>query len=78
MSGIHSRDVTAMKRCNRRDGEVPTELADRTAASGRLYQPRGSAVSAALWAAVAPFRVLQRPFAGTEHGMGWVVLARAR
>jgi SAM-dependent methyltransferase len=48
---------------------------ERTAASGRLFQPsERTAVLAA--AASAPFRLVQRPFAGTRLGTGLVARAR--
>jgi SAM-dependent methyltransferase len=48
---------------------------ERTAASGRLFQPsdRTAVLTAA---AAAPFRLVQRPFAGTRLGTGLVALAR--
>jgi SAM-dependent methyltransferase len=48
---------------------------ERTAASGRLFQP--SERTALLTAAAsAPFRLVQRPFAGTGLGTGLVASAR--
>jgi SAM-dependent methyltransferase len=49
-------------------------VADRTAASGRLLQPRGSARGLATRWGTAPFRLAQRAFPGT--GTGIVVRAR--
>ena len=48
--------------------------ADRTAASGRLLQPRNALVGAATALAVAPFAVAQRAF--PSHGVG--IVARGR
>jgi SAM-dependent methyltransferase len=48
---------------------------ERTAASGRLYQPSGRAALLTA-AAAAPFRVVQRPFSRTGLGTGLVALAR--
>ena len=49
--------------------------AERTAASGRRFQPRirtGTAIAAAS----APFRILQRPFHSSRMGSGLVAVAR--
>ena len=54
----------------------PDDLAERTAASGRLYQPQHAWQRQLSWAVTLPCRALQRPFATTDHGVGWVVLAR--
>ena len=48
----------------------------RTAASGRMLQPTKKSVFLACAALAAPFRVIQRPFAHTDYGMGYVALAR--
>lgn len=48
---------------------------ERTAASGRWLQPPDWAAPATELAS-APFRLLQRPFAGRDLGPGFVVLAR--
>lgn len=50
-------------------------MSDRTAASGRWLQPPDWAAPA-LWAAGLPLRALQRPFARSRLGTGFVVLAR--
>ena len=55
----------------RRRGETDASLADRTAASGRWLQPPDWSA----WgtrALAAPFGLIQRPFAGTELGTGFV------
>jgi hypothetical protein len=45
-------------------------LAEGTARSGRSFQPgRGRWL---IESAVKPFVHLQRPFAGTEFGIGWI------
>jgi SAM-dependent methyltransferase len=49
--------------------------AERTAASGRLYQPSGRAALVAA-AAATPFRIVQAPFSRTGLGTGLVALAR--
>ncbi|HUY46358.1 MAG TPA: class I SAM-dependent methyltransferase [Streptosporangiaceae bacterium] len=49
-------------------------IAERTAESGRLLQPSGSARGSAIRWGIAPFRVLQRAFPNT--GTGLVVRAR--
>jgi SAM-dependent methyltransferase len=49
---------------------------ERTAASGRLVQPRRQLEFNVVHALVAPFRLLQVPFATTDFGTGYVVLAR--
>ena len=48
----------------------------RTAASGRLMQPKSSATGVLRWAAALPFRAVQRPLASTDSGIGYVALAR--
>jgi len=48
----------------------------RTAASGRWLQPRDG-VAPVIWLATLPFRLMQRPFAATELGTGFVVCAQA-
>jgi SAM-dependent methyltransferase len=50
--------------------------AERTAASGRVFQPRRQLEFNVVYALVAPFRALQVPFATTDFGTGYVVLAR--
>jgi SAM-dependent methyltransferase len=52
--------------------------AEGTALSGRLYQPRSSARVLLNYLVALPFRVLQAPFASTDIGIGYVVLARLR
>src|ERR1022692_1733563 len=49
-------------------------VAERTAGSGRLLQPSGARLGAAIRWGTAPFRVMQRAFPNT--GTGLVVLAR--
>lgn len=48
---------------------------ERTAASGRRFQPK-QALGGAITAASAPFRLLQRPFHRTRLGSGLVAVAR--
>ena len=52
--------------------------AEGTALSGRLFQPRSSARVFLNYLVALPFRVLQAPFASTDIGIGYVVLARLR
>ena len=52
--------------------------AEGTALSGRLFQPKGRGRVLANYLVALPFRVLQRPFASTDVGIGYVVLARLR
>ena len=49
---------------------------ERTSASGRWFQPKSRATAAAFAAVAAPGRLLQTPFARTDVGTGYVVLAR--
>lgn len=58
----------------RRGGKVAVRPA--TAGSGRWLQP-GVLVGYIAWAVTVPFRWLQRPFAGTDRGTGFVVAARS-
>jgi SAM-dependent methyltransferase len=58
----------------RRLAKSSTSVAERTAASGRLYQPGGSLVGTANRIGTAPFRVLQRMF--PDRGVGIVALGR--
>jgi SAM-dependent methyltransferase len=51
-----------------------TSIAERTAASGRLLQPRSAARATVTRWGTAPFRVAQRAF--PNHGTGLVVRAR--
>ena len=55
------------------EGDTPEE---RTSGSGRLFQPRRVATAVACATVAAPARLAQAPFAGTELGTGYVVLAR--
>jgi len=58
----------------RRLARSSTSVAERTAASGRLYQPGGSLVGTANRIGTVPFRVLQRQF--PDRGVGIVALGR--
>jgi SAM-dependent methyltransferase len=62
----------------RREGDrfEDASFEERTAASGRWFQP-GDGRAPVTMAAAAPFRLLQRPFASV-WGNGYVALARAR
>ncbi len=59
---------------SKRLGEAPTDIAERTSGSGRLFQPTKGAIAAATEFGTAPFRMLQRPF--RTKGTGLVALAR--
>jgi SAM-dependent methyltransferase len=59
----------------RRDAGGPT-IAERTSASGRYFQPHAKSAAIACATLAAPFRLAQTPFAGTDIGTGYVVLAR--
>ena len=56
--------------------EATASVEERTASSGRWFQPGGTAAATALAVAAAPGRLLQAPFARGDHGTGYVVLAR--
>jgi SAM-dependent methyltransferase len=58
----------------RRLASLPSSVAERTAASGRLYQPGGSLVGTVNRMGTAPFRGLQRMF--PDRGVGLVALGR--
>jgi len=55
------------------EGDTPEE---RTSGSGRLFQPKQAAAAVAYATVAAPARLVQAPFAGTNLGTGYVVLAR--
>jgi SAM-dependent methyltransferase len=57
----------------RAEGDTPEE---RSSGSGRLFQPTRLPAAVACAAVAAPARLLQAPFAGTDIGTGYVVLAR--
>jgi cyclopropane fatty-acyl-phospholipid synthase-like methyltransferase len=59
----------------RRDAGRPT-VEERTSASGRYFQPHATSVAVACATLAAPFRLAQMPFAGTDIGTGYIVLAR--
>lgn len=56
--------------------EMAPSVAERSASSGRLFQPGGRGRAILNFVIAAPFRVLQWPFSRTDVGMGYVVLAR--
>jgi SAM-dependent methyltransferase len=58
-----------------RRGQKAGSLSERTAASGRYFQPPEH-LGWATRAATAPFRMLQRPFASGSRGTGLVALVR--
>jgi SAM-dependent methyltransferase len=53
------------------------DAAEGTALSGRLFQPRSRPRVLFNYLAAVPFRVLQAPFASSDVGIGYVVLAQA-
>jgi len=57
--------------------EIAPTIDQRTAASARVIQPKSKFDVAARAALAAPFRVLQAPFASSDYGVGYVVLARS-
>jgi len=52
--------------------------AEGTALSGRLFQPESTARALLNYLVALPFRVLQLPFASSDIGIGYVILARRR
>ena len=58
-----------------RMSEPAASLEDRTAASGRWLQP-GERLAPLMFVGAYPFRVLQRPFAGSRLGTGLVAIGR--
>jgi SAM-dependent methyltransferase len=66
----HARNRIAARRLER---GVP--IAERTAASGRFLQPPDQ-LGPVIGAAMAPARLLQRPFRRGERGPGWFAVAR--
>ncbi len=55
------------------EGDTPEE---RTSGSGRLFQPKQVAAAVACATVAAPARLAQAPFARSDLGTGYVVLAR--
>jgi SAM-dependent methyltransferase len=54
---------------------APEQTDARTSASGRTLQP-ADAWAPIVWAAALPFQVMQQPFARSDLGTGYVVLAQ--
>jgi hypothetical protein len=69
------RNTLAQRRLTqqRQEGDTPEE---RSSGSGRLFQPKRVAAAVACATVAAPARLVQAPFAGTDVGTGYVVLAR--
>ena len=65
----------ARNRIASRNTAGDTEMKERSAESGRFLQPRGT-VSPLIWAGTWPFVVLQRPFAASDLGTGWIAHGR--
>ena len=55
-----------------------SSIEERSAGSGRLFQPHSRARAFFNYLVALPFRALQTPFSRTEVGIGYVVLARLR
>jgi SAM-dependent methyltransferase len=69
------RNTLAQRRLaqRRQEGDTPEE---RSSGSGRLFQPKRAAAAIACATVAAPARLVQAPFASTDVGTGYVVLAR--
>jgi SAM-dependent methyltransferase len=61
----------------RRASRTPAAIEERSAASGRLFQPSTRLGGAARAFITLPFRAAQRPFEHTGLGVGWICLARS-
>jgi len=61
-----------------RQRSLTATIAEGTALSGRLFQPRHRARVYLNYLVALPFRALQLPFTSTDIGIGYVVLARRR
>ncbi len=72
----HLVDTTRNRLLKRRSRQFSAEQG--TALSGRLFQPRSTSRVLLNYTVALPFRVLQAPFASTDIGIGYVVLARLR
>ena len=64
----------------RRGGNVDASanVAEKTAGSGRLFQPKSRMAGVVTAAVAAPMRLAQAPFSSGQFGVGWVVLARRK
>jgi SAM-dependent methyltransferase len=71
----HALDVLRNALLERR---ASMKTADGTALSGRLFQPKSRARVFLNYLVALPFRAVQSPFASTDIGIGYVVLARRR
>ncbi len=78
--GGHLLEFVRNRVIARRGGNVSLDaaVADKTAASGRLFQPDGALGGAVTAFVAAPMRVAQRAFSAGQFGVGWVVLARRK
>lgn len=70
------RNVIISRRGGNVDGSAAAEA--KSAGSGRLFQPTSRVAGLVTAVAAAPMRLLQRPFAAGQLGVGWVVLARRK
>ena len=67
---------TVAKRVASKQANTTDTPEERSSGSGRFMQPRQKAAAVVFATVAAPGRLLQRPFAGTNIGTGYVVLAR--
>jgi SAM-dependent methyltransferase len=72
----HALDVLRNVVLKRRSST--STVAEGTARSGRLFQPKHPARVLLNYLVALPFRALQLPFSSTDIGIGYVVLARLR
>jgi glycosyltransferase involved in cell wall biosynthesis len=74
-AGLGHLTHVAKNTLSRRYAGTAADAGERTARSGRVLQPSGVVTSVGAYAVAAPFRLLQRPFARTDVGVGFVALA---
>ena len=70
--------IDAVRNAILRRRQASATAEERTAGSGRLFQPQSRARAFFNYVVALPFRALQAPFARTNVGIGYVVLARLR
>jgi SAM-dependent methyltransferase len=70
--------VDAARNAVLRRRQPSVTIQERTAGSGRLFQPRNPGRALFNYIVALPFRALQAPFARSDAGIGYVVLARLR
>ena len=78
--GGHLLEIARNAVISRRGGNVDggADVQAKSAGSGRLFQPESRIAGFATSFVAAPMRVVQRPFATGQLGVGWVVLARRK